>query len=182
MICSTGQAQQKFSLGINLAPMSAGSIELVTEYAFNKLVSISLKGGYAFEDGLRFILKVDDGIDNKKHSGYFTKLGIKLYPYKNFFLTTNIIYSNYKNSGERIDQAGNKTFLSSRGGIWALGLTPGYRFDIDNDFISILVGLQIGIAQARNDLVGIQAHNYQPGLGSVGNTYCQPMIACVLKI
>ncbi|OJJ17648.1 hypothetical protein BKI52_27695 [marine bacterium AO1-C] len=182
MACFTLQAQRKFSLGINAVPISAGSIELVAEHSLNRLLSLSFKGGYAFEDGLRFILKADDGIDNKKHSGYFVKAGIKLYPYKGIFLTANVIYSNYVNSGERLDAGGNTELLTSRGGIWALGLTPGYRINIDDSPLSILVGLQVGIAQSRNDLVGIQGHNYQPGLGPVGNTYCQPMVAFILKL
>lgn len=178
----TAQAQKKTEIGFNLMPISAGSYELVTERKINKRLAVSVKAGYASEQGLRFILKKDDGIDNKKHSGFFGKVGLKYYFTKGFFLLGNIIYSNYHNSGE-INTNGNKEIISSSGGIWALGLTPGYKFALeDNNRLFLTLGIQVGFAQSRNDLVGIRGHNYQPGLGPVGNTYCQPILAFTYRI
>lgn len=174
------QAQSKFEIGINALPVTAGSFELITEYALNKKTVLSSKFGYALERGIRYIQKIDDGIDNKTNSGYFGKIGVKYYLTKEGYLLGNLIYSNYNSSGEIRDSSGNVQTQTSQGAIWGIGLTPGYKVTYGS--FSVSVGVQVGLAQARKAYIGDQGHNYQPGLGAIGHLYFQGLINLMFKI
>lgn len=177
-----GQTEKRILLGLNLSPILANSYEIIGTYSISKEFEISLKFGYAGKNGLRFIQLKGDYIENKTHSGFFAKSGIRFISKFKFFISTDLIFSQYVNTGT--DNSFNPPiFLKSRGEIFGIGATTGYRKEILKDKIFLDIGLQIAFAQKRNDYVGFIGHNYQPGLGVIqGNPYFQGIFALMIKI
>ncbi len=156
-------------IGVNTISILAGSYELTTETTNKSIYSIVANFGYAQGKGIRTMCKVGDYIDDRKNSGYFFKIGGKLYLFNlfnhkkdDFFLGILIIGSEYKSSGfDKISE----NLIESNGFIWGLAYITGYKTKLSKR-LELDIGGQFSFPQKRKDLFGHSCFNYQPGMGS----------------
>jgi len=174
-------------MGVNVLQIFAGSYELTSETTNNRFYSVLLNFGYQQESGLRMVCKIDDGIDDKKKSGVFFKLGGKLYvlnilgskPHKSdCFFGMYIVGSQYASSG--IDKDNNVTYRSS-GFAWGMAGIAGYTMKISNR-LEFDIGGQLSFAEQGIDIIGVKCQDYQPGMGWIGLNGSNPYFQFIANL
>ncbi len=181
-------AQRSTHLGVQVAPMAIGTLDIHVEQRLTNTVSLHLATGFRTQRidrrEPRVILLSD--FFHQSNSGAFLSLGLRLFnpetgedfPYVQFGLTG----LSYK---DRYIGSGGQTEVSS-GWAWGPSATIGYVIHA-NTYWEVDLGLQMGYSAPRTDLLAY----YYPGLGystfglgryGVRGGHVQPVITVKYKI
>ena len=174
-------AQWEKRIGINLLPLSVRSLEITSEFSRRPRFAFTVNAGYVYNSPYEGIsgIKVYDGVQNRKTSGPFLKVGSRFYFMKpkvtqkkvNIFAgvllvgayydkkaDTEVIYSNFPT-----DVIFKKT--TKKGFSWGPAMTAGLTLRI-NRRIDIDAGIQYGFMIENNQNIGRKDFNYEPGFGT----------------
>ena len=178
---SNCSAQWTRQVGINVVPLIANSVEVVSEFNRHPGYSLNFNAGYTFHTGYVGMIdhKVYDGLSQRKTSGAFAKAGGKLYltglngkqRKTNFYLGLHVIISQYKKTALKRAVDTNYQFtdeytpLSSQGVAVNPAISFGFTRRITQNFI-LDWGLQKAFIAQKNDGFGTSLRNYYPGAGS----------------
>ncbi|PKK36685.1 hypothetical protein BWI96_09905 [Siphonobacter sp. SORGH_AS_0500] len=168
-------AQWKTRLGANVLLLPLRTLEVTAEFQKHPAYSLTLHTGYVHRSGYAGLggMKVNDMIDERCTSGWFGKVGGRLYPLSltgnelatNFFIGAQVIASGYNQSGVRRDDMNNSSEDIKASGLLAGGaLTGGLTFKLSKRF-RLETGVQYGFQPWRDDYLGNIDKNYQPGFG-----------------
>ncbi|MDQ1087104.1 DUF3575 domain-containing protein [Siphonobacter sp. SORGH_AS_1065] len=168
-------AQWKTRLGANVLLLPLRTLEVTAEFQKHPAYSLTLHSGYVHRSGYIGLsgLKFDDMIDERATSGWFGKVGGRLYllsvtgkePATNIFIGAQVIASGYNQSGVRRDDMNNSSEDIKASGLLVGGaLTGGLTFKLSKRF-RLETGVQYGFQPQRNNYVGSIVRNYQPGFG-----------------
>ncbi|GAB4022684.1 DUF3575 domain-containing protein [Spirosoma koreense] len=175
------KAQWQSRIGLNLVPLAIRTVELTSEFSRHPAYALTFQTGYVFQsafDGLSRV-KVYDGISDRRSSGWFGKLGGRIYllslarkePRFNLFVGAQLIASQYKQTGvAHVIDPGFSPYekpyidLQVKGFLWGTALSAGTMVRLSERF-ALDAGLQYGFQPTRTDYLGDRAFNYQPGFG-----------------
>jgi hypothetical protein len=172
-------AQWEGKVGLNFAPLIARSVEVTSEFSKNPAYSLNLNAGYTFGTGHigLFDYKVYDGVEERKTSGAFAKLGGRVYLTKlkdnarkvDFFVGTSLIFSEYKQTAMKTEVSADLDMdfkpVESKGFVVCPSFSLGFTARVAEK-IYIDWGVQKGFLSRNNDFIGRPGRNYQPGVGS----------------
>ncbi|MHA4739616.1 hypothetical protein [Dyadobacter sp. MSC1_007] len=170
-------AQWKASLGLNIAPVLAKSIELSSEFSRHPGYSLDFNLGYIFKTGHIGLIdyKVDDRIRERRTSGTFFKAGARLYPTSmsgkqkrnHFFVGAFLVLSRYKQTGffEKLEVSDTYVPVSTKGTALFPAATIGFQHHLSR-FLRLDWGVQKSFVIRKDDYLGSKQRNYQPGAGS----------------
>ncbi len=171
-------AQWEKRIGVNLLPISIGSYEVSSEFNRNPHLSLVLNGGYVHKTRHLPLIdyKVGDGVDNRRTSGVFYKVGVRYYvlrptevPRKaNLFMSALIIGSHYSRTADLIDYSNlvdpTYTKTSQKGFSWGPAMAIGLTFRLSGRF-SLDAGVQYSYLMKDDHWLGKKNRNYEPGFG-----------------
>lgn len=177
-------AQWKASLGLNIPPVLAKSIELSSEFSRHPGYSLDFNLGHTFKTGHIGLIdyKVDDRIRERRTSGTFFKAGARLYPTSmsgkqkrnHFFVGAFLVLLHYEQTGlfEKLEVSDTYVPVSTKGTALFPAATIGFRHHLTR-FLTLDWGVQKSFVIRKDDYMGNKHRNYQPGGGiaSVGSIY-----------
>ncbi|GGN06149.1 hypothetical protein GCM10010967_46660 [Dyadobacter beijingensis] len=175
------RAQWKTSLGVNIPPVIAKSVEISSELSRHPAYSLNFNIGHTFKTGHTGLIdrKVNDGIRERRTSGTFVKAGVRLYPTStsgkkkrnHFFVGATLILSQYKQTALRqnlLNDTGGidiRTPVSVKGTTLFPAATIGFQHNLTK-FLILDWGVQKSFVFRENNYLGLKDRNYQPGAGS----------------
>ncbi|SEJ75971.1 hypothetical protein SAMN05216327_118159 [Dyadobacter sp. SG02] len=175
------RAQWKTSLGINIPPVIAKSIEISSELSRHSGYSLNFNIGHTFNTGHTGLIdhKVNDGISERSTSGTFVKAGVRLYPTSisgkqkrnHFFVGASLILSQYKQTALQQNLLEDAGFMDIRIPVSVKGTTlfPAATIGFQHNLTRFLIldwGVQKSFVIRENNYLGRRERNYQPGAGS----------------
>jgi hypothetical protein len=178
-------AQWEKQVGINLIPAIGKSFEVNSELRKNTAYSLNLALGYTFDSRHAGILdrRIYDGVSDLETSGTFVKAGGKIYPFgfggksqqANLYVGGYAVISQYKQSAiegvspgsywDPINPIGGKGPVSADGVILFPAATIGFTGKIGRKLM-LDCGIQKSFVTGREDFIGKEFNNYQPGAGT----------------
>ena len=173
-------AQWEKQIGVNLLPLSIGSYEVSAELSQIPQLAIVGNAGYLHKTGYEGIWdeKVGDGIENRRTSGAFYKMGLRYYfvrpttqPRKvKSFVGVSLIGSHYSKTADTTDLNSRLTGdiiyakTSRKGFSWGPAISFGLSFRLPSRF-SLDAGIQNSFMLNEDDWIGRKNRNYEPGFG-----------------
>lgn len=171
------RAQWKTSLGVNIPPIIAKSIEISSELSRHPGYSLNFNIGHTFKTGHVGLIdrKVYDRISERRTSGTFFKAGVRLYPTSmsgkqkrnHFFVGASLILSQYRQTAlfEKLEVSDTYVPISSKGVTLFPAATIGFQHNLTR-FLILDWGVQKSFVIRENNYLGLKDRNYQPGAGS----------------
>ena len=171
------RAQWKTSLGVNIPPIIAKSIEISSELSRHPGYSLNFNIGHTFNTGHVGLIdrKVYDRMSERRTSGTFFKAGVRLYPTSmsgkqkrnHFFVGASLILSQYRQTAlfEKLEVSDTYVPISSKGVALFPAASIGFQHNLTR-FLILDWGVQKSFVIRENNYLGLRDRNYQPGAGS----------------
>ncbi|MCB0700851.1 MAG: hypothetical protein H6551_05465 [Chitinophagales bacterium] len=172
----------RINIGINLAPLAAGTPDLQAEYFFNRFVGATFTGGATLRP-LRGPIKVDDNIDVKSLNGVYWKVGLKgmlPFPKKKLSLWLQVMYigSQYNEEATRgisVNSSWDPNEVTKVSGMQhGFAVSPGIDIYL-NKYLDVRAGYQVGYFKRDYSLGGSRL-NYQPGFGNTWFAFPEQLV------
>lgn len=173
-------AQWEKQIGVNLLPIAIGSYEVSGEFSHIPQLAIVANAGYLHKTGFEVIWDDDvgDGIENRRTSGAFYKMGVRYYfvrptaqPRKvKSFVGVLLIGSHYSKTADTTDLNSHFTGdliyakTSRKGFSWGPAISFGLSFRLSSR-LSLDTGIQNSYMVRDDDRIGRRSRNYEPGFG-----------------
>lgn len=171
-------AQWRSKLGVNVVPVIAKTLEVTSEFSNHPSYSLHFNAGYTFSTSHIGMIDYDvfDGVKDRKTSGVFAKIGARFYPLSikgreprnSFFVGGSAILSQYRQTAMKTDVSlveSEYVSVSAKGITVAPALSLGFTSRISKR-LALDWGVQKSFLYRKNDFIGRQRRNYQPGMGS----------------
>lgn len=184
-LCITsGWSQWQTRIGVNALLLPLRTLEVTAEFKRHPWYSLTLNTGYVAQSGYMGLgeIKVDDMIRERSTSGFFTKVGGRLYLLSfsgkelatNVFIGAQFLGPSYHQKAilrrQTMDADGGITFspvpVKASGILAGAVFTGGLTFNVSKRF-QLDAGVQYGLPARRSDYIGSIDRNYQTGFGII---------------
>ncbi len=178
---SVAHAQWTGKAGVNFVPLIATSTEVTSEFSNRSWYALTADVGYTFftnHIGM-FDYKVGDSHRKRRTSGFYSRLGGRLYtpgfgPSREvrFYVNPLLVISNYRQTAMKSsyeDPELPPVKVSASGTVLIPALRIGFTRPVSKK-LTIDFGVQKALNPNRDDMIGTRLRNYQPGAGSGQST------------
>lgn len=172
-------AQWEKQVGLNVIPLVAKSVEVVSEFTTHPGYGLTLNAGYTFGTDYIGIVTtdVDDGVRERSTSGFFAKAGGRVYPFSlggrdrrmNFFTGMSLVLSQYNQTALKRELTNDFMLrplepVRSDGVVLFPALSLGFSHRL-SQYLILDWGVQKAFVNRKDDYIGRKGKNYQPGAG-----------------
>ncbi len=183
------KAQTQKSIGINLVPLIAKTLEINGEVKPKQWFAINAGTGYTFNTNYSGIIRwnIGDNTKDRQTSGWFLKSSFLFYPTglkgkerkTRFFVGAGLALSTYNQSLTYIPFGSSEEperTMTYKGALLSPIASIGFTSKIASR-IYLNWGLQHAFYIPREGVIGTGRYNYQPGLGGQPSEYLQGIVA-----